>query len=369
MSARRVAAAALAAVMLAAPALAQYTTVPDSSSVDIDPDAQGTEEWNRSVDERDRQTAQEARETGASAIPAQVGEATEQPAAAAAEEPAAQTLEPGTARADYDHQEPVPVIQLPSLAGRAYDDYGAPVATPGQDLSALLAVLIEEWSRPPEIVALGYDAASARAEEPPAETAAATRPPAIALAVEAGRPLYARTLYEVNSDYPGPVLVEILEPPLAGAVATGSFTRIRDTLALHLTRVEVAGVSTAVDGWAVGLDCACFAIEGEVDRHWFDRVILPSAVAFAEGWSRALARPATTVNVEGGVVVQSTAAATSEDRLWEGIAAATGPAAAVLQEDAPRALTVSIPQGTELAVTFVSAPALAGVAATASEAP
>ena len=230
-------------------------------------------------------------------------------------------------------------------------------------------MLIEEWSREPQIVAVGYDAASARAAESLGETAPASGPPAVTLAIEAGRPLYARTLYEVNSDYPGPVLVEILEPPLVGAVATGTFTRVRDTMVLHLTHLEVGGVRVPVDGWAVGLDCACFGIDGQVDRHWFDRVILPAAIAFVEGWSRALARPATTVNVEGNVVVESVDAATSDERIYEGIAAATGPAAAVLQEDAPRAMTVSIPRNTELAVTFTAAPALAGVSAAASEAP
>ncbi len=355
----------LAAALLWMPAAAQYTTVPDASNVDLDPDAQGTEEWTRSVDERNRQTVEEARETGGTAFDAAVGPATQQPAEETPEEP-----EPGTARAEYGHQEPVPVIQTPSaVAGRAYNDYGAAVAVSGQDLSDLLAVLIEEWSRPPEIVAIGYDAASARPDEPGGETAASSAPPPVQRVIEAGRALYARTLYEVNSDYPGPVLVEILEPPLAGAVATGTFTRIRDTLALHLTRVEVGGISVPVDGWAVGLDCACFAIEGEVDRHWFERVIMPAAIAFVEGWSRAIARPATTVNVEGGVVVQSVDEATSRERIHEGIAAAAGPAAAVLTEDAPRAMTVSIPQGTELAVTFTAAPDVAGIAAGGGGAP
>ena len=98
-------------------------------------------------------------------------------------------------------------------------------------------------------------------------------------------------------------------------------------------------------------------------------MIVPAAVAFVEGWATAIARPRTTVNVDGGVVVQSTAAATSEERLYEGIAAATGPAAAVLQEDAPRQMTVRIPRNTELAVTFASPPDIAGIAAGFSEAP
>ena len=348
-------AAMLAALLLAAPAAAQETRLPDNSAFDLDPNTEGTEEWRSTVEERDRQTVDEARETGETVISTQVGEVAE-PATdpAAAEEETAATARPETG---YAHQDTLPVIHDPSdVLDPAY-----PGMLAGQDLSDLLGVLIEEWSRPPEIVALSYEAASARPaeEEPPP---AAPGPPALTLDVEAGRPLYARTLYEVNSDFPGPVLIEILEPPLGGAVATGTFTQVRDSMVLRLTRVENDGMSVPVDGWAVGLDCACFGIEGDVDRHWFDRVIMPAAVAFVEGWSRALARPQTTVNVDGGIVVQSTAKATARQRVYEGIAAATGPAAAVLQEDAPGAMTVRIPAGTELAVTFASAPDVAGLA-------
>ena len=45
--------------------------------------------------------------------------------------------------------------------------------------------------------------------------------------IAAGDGLYARTLYAVDSDYPGPVVLELLQPPLAGAVAHGGFERGR----------------------------------------------------------------------------------------------------------------------------------------------
>ena len=53
--------------------------------------------------------------------------------------------------------------------------------------------------------------------------------------VPAGAGLYARTMYAVDSDYPGPVLLEILEPPLAGAVASGAFALVGERLTLRLT--------------------------------------------------------------------------------------------------------------------------------------
>ena len=349
------AAVILASLLLAFPTAAQESRLPDNSAFDLDPNTEGTEEWQSTVEERDRQIAGQAREAGETVIATQVGEVAEP--AAAAQETGGETATSGRPQTGYAHQESLPVIHQPSdVLDPAY-----PAMAPGQDLSDLLGVLIEEWSRPPEIVALSYDAASARlAEEEPLPAAAG--PPVLSLAIEAGRPLYARTLYEVNSDFPGPVLIEILEPPLHGAIATGTFTQVRESMVLRLTRVEIEGVSAPVDGWAVGLDCACFGIEGDVDRHWLDRVIVPAAIAFVEGWSRALTRPQTTVNIDGGIVVQGTAEATARQRVYEGVAAATGPAAAVLQEDAPSAMTVRIPRNTELAVTFASAPDVAGIA-------
>ena len=253
-----------------------------------------------------------------------------------------------------------PVIQQPSrVVGPAYGDYGAPAAAPGQDLADLLALLIREWSREPEIRQLAYGAASAPAagpEPPPAHPPG----PALAAAIRAGRPLYARTLYEVNSDYAGPVIVEILEEPLAGAVATGGFEVVRDRMVLRLASLDHEGLRVPVDGWAVGLDCACFGIAAEVDRHWFERVILPAAISFAEAWTAALARPDTTVTVEGNVVVESTRQAADDERIYEGVAAATGQIGRVLSEDSPRAMTVRIPQNTALAVTFAASPAIAG---------
>ncbi|MYE59695.1 MAG: hypothetical protein F4X35_09085 [Alphaproteobacteria bacterium] len=57
----------------------------------------------------------------------------------------------------------------------------------------------------------------------PAQDRAAPVLPAALRSLAVGRGLYARTLYEANSDWPGPVVLELLEPPLAGATATGSF--------------------------------------------------------------------------------------------------------------------------------------------------
>ena len=333
----------LAALVFASTTVTSADQVPDTTTLDFDADTDATPAFQETIDERNRQNVDEARETGESAIPYVIGQATEPDLV---EEPQAEP-------SGYVEPDPETTIRNPSsVLEPVYSGYGSPTAAPGQDLSDLIAILIEEWSREPNIVTLDYAGAAALAADTEAATPVAG--PSPQAPVEPGRPLYARVLYEVNSDYPGPVLLEILESPLAGAIVTGGFEVVRDRMALRLNRLEHEGRSTAVDGWAVGLDCACFAISGEVDRHWFDRVILPAAIAFATGWADALARPSTTVTVQGDIVVEDTGQATSKQRLYEGAANAASVAGEVLQEDSPRRMTIRIPRNTELAVTFTT---------------
>ena len=96
-------------------------------------------------------------------------------------------------------------------------------------------MLLQTWSKPPQIVRIRYPAAK------PETAAPATSPippePSIPLPPTGGG-IYARTIYAVNSDYPGPVLIELLGPPLAGAVAAGAFTQVGERMVLRLTSLE-----------------------------------------------------------------------------------------------------------------------------------
>ena len=174
--------------------------------------------------------------------------------------------------------------------------------------------------------------------------------------------LYARTLYAVDSDYPGPVLLELLEPPLAGAVASGAFTLVGERLVLRLSRLEYRGRSVAVDAWAVDPGCACYGVDGEVDSHWFDRVLLPGAVRFAEGFLSVLSRPNETVIVQGGDLRYERREAATRDAVHGGLAEAARTAGDVLLENAPDGPTVRIPRNTELVVVFAASPDESGEA-------
>lgn len=191
----------------------------------------------------------------------------------------------------------------------------------------------------------------------PGQGRAAPVLPAALAGLAVGRGLYARTLYEANSDWPGPVVLELLEPPLAGAVATGAFRERGERLVIRIDRLSFGRRSWAIEGWAVDPGCACYGIAGEVDRHWFQRVLLPSALAFAEGFLDAAARTARVVSrdASGGSITVESSAPTHRQQVHAGAAQAARLASRVLLESAPDGPTVRVPADTEL-VLVVTAP-------------
>ena len=328
--------------------------VPDNRDLRLDPDDRVPPFYRETLDERDRQRFDAAREAGETYLPTFQGSSSapedSAPAAAATRAPE----RPQTVYEGYRRQ----ATREPAAPGRERRGAGD-----------LIGVLIESWTRTPEIVRLRFPDTAAQDSEPAspggidaeAAGAVAQAAPAILPRVAAGTGLYARTMYAVDSDYPGPVLLEILEPPLAGAVASGAFALVGERLTLRLSRLEYRGRSLAVDAWAAGLDCACYGVDGEVDSHWFERVLLPASVRFAEGFLTALSRPRETVIVGGDVRYERLDASTRE-AVHAGLATAARTAGDVLLENAPDGPSVRIARDTELVVVFATAPEVPGEA-------
>ena len=356
------------AALLCATVAQAAAQVPDNRGVTLDPEDSVPPSYRDTLDAYDRQRLDAARALGETFLPVFQGpgaeDGAETPPAAAA---------PAPPRAVYEGYRR-PAASRPDTESGEDRSAGEPGAE-GLRLESLVGVLIEAWTRPPEIVRLRYRGApwnpsaahgartleerdSGASESPRAADSSLPR-------IAAGRGFYARTLYAVNSDYPGPVLLELLEPPLAGAVVSGTFARAGERLTLRLSRLEYRSRSLPVDAWAVGLDCACYGVEGEVDRHWFSRVLLPAAASFAEGFLDAISRSEETVIVNGDVlgprvlgprVRYERRAAETRDAVHAGIATAARAAGDVLLEDAPDGPTVRIPRDTELVVVFAMPP-------------
>ena len=360
----------LAAVLWAGLTGAALAQVPDNRDLRLDPEDSVPPFYRGTLDERDRQRLDAAREAGETYLPTFQGPSSA-PGDTRAADPRAGDTRAGDPRAgDPRAVDGSAAAAAPTPPRTAYEGYRRPApehpsAREPRRASDLVGVLIEAWTRPPEIVRVRYREAAARdaqgASLEDREANAAEAPQAAAQGlplVAAGRGLYARTMYAVDSDYPGPVLLEILEPPLAGAVASGGFTLIGERLVLRLSRLEFRGRSHGVDAWAAGLDCACYGVDGEVDSHWFERVLLPSAVRFAEGFLTVLSRPSETVVIGDAVRYERREAAT-RDAVHAGLATAARTAGDVLIENAPDGPSVRIARDTELVVVF-AAPSVTG---------
>ena len=309
----------LALSMLAVPALSQ---VPDNRGLRFNPDESAPPAYRETLTERDAERLRSARGSGESYIPTLHGQGRTQ-----------------------SRKPPVPErFWQAYLAGGRSDRSSSKERD--KHLPKMIDALIDIWTQPPAI-------ARVRFPELPAASASAGVAPATPR-LRAGDGFLARTLHAVNSDYPGPVLLEILGPPLKGAVAAGKFTVSGERIVLQLDRIEFRGRRISVDAWAVAPDCACFGIRGEIDRHYVSRVLLPAAVRFAEGFLSAASRPAETLTLRGGDVTWQQRAADSRASLHAGLAGATGTLGNILLENAPRRATIRIPRNTELVVILAS---------------
>ena len=231
-------------------------------------------------------------------------------------------------------------------------------------LGAMFEQLLERWNAAPEMQLVRYDVeGSASAESvaavqgaaPMTGDAGAPAPSLGPVLVPAGRLLYASTKVGVDSDLALPVLVEVHEPPLRGALLTGEFQQVGERVVLRFSRLSdpERGLDAVVEAYAVGLDSEVGAVEGEVTRHWFSRVLLPAALGFAGEYLRAAGETGTRVVVDGVVVTEEREDEASA-RIARGLAGAVGQAGQVALEAAPRRATVRLPRGTELAVVFVA---------------
>ena len=325
-----------------------WAQAPDNRGVKLNPEDSVPPAYRDTLDERDRLRLDEARRQGDSFVPVVQGQGL-QPGPPAGAEPARPENEtPPLREATGGPAKPRPAYE----AYRPRMNEGGRQGGSEDGISDLVNVLLENWNKPPEIVRIRYLAAKPETAAPDTSGTRAAVPP-IPLP-PTGEGVYGRTIYAVNSDYPGPVLIELLGPPLAGAVATGAFTLVGERMVLRLTGLEYRGRRVAADGWAVGLDCACYGIAGETDSHFFQRVLLPAAVRFAEGFLTAMGRPAESVTLGTGDVRYERRRGSTLDAVHSGLGTAARAAGDILLENAPTRPTVRIPRDTELIVMFAS---------------
>ncbi len=314
----------------------------------------GTPMFGESIEQRDAQRQGEAGEQGKSHMDVLPGAADGQ-RREVVKPPEVIPVRRGTGKEEpEDKAGDVPVEPVAPRPEWERDPSSIPVGT-GEDegnLDAIVAALIEAINREPDIRRIAYaSGGQERTGGGRGEAAAPAKGPLPRVA--AGDAFYARVMHAVNSDYPGPVLIELLQPPLAGVVARGEFQLVRERMVIRIASLDVAGETVSVDAVAVGLDCACFGVAGDVSYHWWDRVLLPAATGFVERYLIARAEPERrVVSVAGETVVTEESARSARQARDAGLAAAAGRVGQVLLEQAPSRQTVEIPRNAEVAVMF-----------------
>ena len=343
--------AILCTLAFAAPAWAQF---PDNRDLRLNPEDPVSPEYGRTLDERDQQRLEDARQRGASFMTTFQGTGQAPGDSGGALAGPGRAPEDGGAEWSTSNRGIAWSSERPRPVYETADRFGTASAPPGDGLAAMVGALLESWTRPPQIVRLRY----AAPPEPGGDTARASESSepsrrghdGARLPHIAPRGFYARTLYAVDSDYPGPVVLELLQPPLVGAVAHGGFERVGQRLVLRLGSLTWKGRTFPVDAWAVDPQCACFGIEGEVDRHFLSRVLLPAAARFAEGFLTAAAMPARTLTMQDGAVFHERRESGEREAFQAGAGAAAQTLGDILMADTPKETTVRIPRDTPLVV-------------------
>jgi intracellular multiplication protein IcmE len=177
---------------------------------------------------------------------------------------------------------------------------------------------------------------------------------ALEIIIPAGTIEYAQTIIQANSDAKGPVLAEIASGPLAGSRILGQFNSTEDFLVLNFTQAVVDGVSISVKAIALDPATTSVGVVTDIDRHYFERIILPGAARFIEGMAGAIAERETNVYVVGDTALQQKPPLKTKEQIYAGVEEAASQVADVLDKDAGnKKPTVKVAAGTPIGILFL----------------
>lgn len=177
-----------------------------------------------------------------------------------------------------------------------------------------------------------------------------------------GTILYAETIGEANSDAPGPVVVQVLQGPLAGARLIGTFRIAQEALVLEFDRMTVPEDRQArkparlVQLKAVAVDTEKLgtALATDVDRRLFEKVAFGFSAAFLQGFGQAVAQSGTTYSRDIYGSTFSTPKLSTKQQLFVAGGAAAGQVGSTLNSVfGNRPTTVKVRAGTPVGILFL----------------
>ncbi|MFP4464196.1 MAG: hypothetical protein ACLFP8_03110 [Alphaproteobacteria bacterium] len=174
--------------------------------------------------------------------------------------------------------------------------------------------------------------------------------------IPAGKIVYGQLLLEANSDMPTNVLAEMVSGPLKGWKLMGSFsvTGNDDLLAITFDlAVNDEGKQYNVNAVMLNPDTGLAAMRTDIDRRYFQRIIMPAAAEFISAYAQAVEDSgATSIVVSGDVVVEEEDETTDEQEVAAGVAAAGDEISTILDEMADVEVKVIIDAGTPIGIFF-----------------
>lgn len=179
--------------------------------------------------------------------------------------------------------------------------------------------------------------------------------PKVEILLEVGKIEYAQLITEANTDSPGPVLAVLASGPLSGSRMIGSFSATDEYITLNFNTIVVDGIALSTS--AVALDPATSkpGVITEIDRKYFQRIILPAAAAFIEGIGGAIAESgSTTVSAGEGTTTTEEEDLDARQEFFKGVEEASSKVGEILDQDGSRAKPMlRVAAGTHLGLLFI----------------
>ncbi|HUY67722.1 MAG TPA: TrbI/VirB10 family protein [Alphaproteobacteria bacterium] len=318
--------------------------------------------FNQQTKEANAQRAQQAIQSGGSAIPTPIGNANNsEMGGGGAQNDQLNELRLETERlkqqlTQVQQKEAQP--QQPPQQPKPFDD------TLAQAMQREMEKLTDSWK--PEgvkdvTVSKEKEAKEGKAGEAGAAGAAgaASAPPVASgtakVVVPAGTVSYAQLLTEANSDVPGPILAQILSGPFAGGRATGTFKTINDYDVLTFGLVNYKGKDYSVNAIALDPDTTLGGMATEVDPRYFTRVVLPAAAGFLQGLGSALSQGSSSVVTNGTTTIVQQSGKGIDQGMFLGLSQAAQTMGQFFQNQANQTHTlVKVAAGTPIGFFFIT---------------
>ncbi len=161
----------------------------------------------------------------------------------------------------------------------------------------------------------------------------------------------------LDSDAPGPAMVEVVSGPYRGAKVMGSFQRLNEHLVLRFSELAAADGSVhEIAGFAIDPATDRTAVRTSVDNHVLERWGGLVAASFLEGFGEAVERSGTSAHSTIYGSGWSIPSYSLGEEMWIAAGKAGERAAGLLDRGFARAPTVTIESGTAMGVLLLRLP-------------